>query len=286
MAWKNPGPIEGVTFVNARRRHISGVFRITLHAEDGTVISGLFHPGPPRRAPAFVLAPGFTHHVRQPSVQRIVARLARHAPVLALDLRGHGRSGGRCTVGPNEAMDVDAAVAYLRAQGYQRIVTLGFSLGGSVVLRQAALGDPPDAVISVSGPARWFVRDTPAMRRVHWLLEQPHGRWSARLLGVRLAGHWPRVPLSPIEIISRITVPRLIVHGTEDHYFPIADGRALSEAGDAEFWPIEGMRHAESSTTPQLVDRIARWAVDTVELPDRGEPTSPHGSAPTDRTEA
>lgn len=270
---KNPGPTEGITIVNSSRPDVSPMFRdrsITLRAEDGTRLRGVLHPGPGLPAPlGFVVGHGFTNHIRKPSVRAVLERLARHGPVLATDFRGHGRSGGRTTVGPNEAMDVDAAVAHLRAAGCERVVTIGFSLGGSVVLRQAALGTPPDAVISVSSPARWFVRDTAAMRRVHWLLEQPHGRLSARLLGVRLAGPWPRVPASPIELATRVEVPQLIVHGAEDHYFPLADALALAEAGGGEFWLVEGMRHAESSTSPELVDKIAAWAVDTVGPPDR-----------------
>ncbi|TWF94807.1 serine aminopeptidase S33 family [Saccharopolyspora dendranthemae] len=288
MRWKNPGPTEGVTFVNGAGRRVSGVFRdrsVTLRAEDGTRLRGVLHPGPGLPAPlGFVVGHGFTQHIRKPAVREVLERLSAHGPVLATDFRGHGRSGGRTTVGPNEAMDIDVAVAHLRALGCAQVVTVGFSLGGSVVLRQAALGTPPDAVISVSSPARWFVRDTPAMRRVHWLLEQPHGRLSARLLGVRLAGRWPRVPISPIELATRIDVPQLIVHGAEDHYFPPSDALALSEAGGGEFWLVEGMRHAESSTTPGLVDRIAAWALDTVGPPDRAR-SGPRRPDRTDRSE-
>ncbi|MCI2419683.1 alpha/beta hydrolase [Saccharopolyspora sp. K220] len=245
--------------------------RVALAADDGTVLRGLLYLGPGLPAElGFVVGHGFTNHVRKPSVRRVLERLSGHAPVLAVDFRGHGRSGGRTTVGPAEALDIAAAVQHLRDLGCERVVTVGFSLGGSVVLRHAALSAAPDAVISVSSPARWWVRDTPAMRRVHWLLEQPHGRWSARLLGVRLAPAWPDVPISPIELVPRIPVPLLIVHGDQDHYFPVADAVALSEAGGGELWLETGMRHAESATGPDLVDRIARWAADTVKPPDRG----------------
>lgn len=275
MRSKNPGPTGRVTFVNGSGRRVSPMCRprpVALSAADGTALCGLLLPGPGLPADlGFVVGHGFTNHTRKPAMQRIVHRLARHAPVLAVDFRGHGRSGGRTTVGPAEALDIDAAAARLRELGCRTIVTIGFSLGGSVVLRQAALGTPPDAVVAVSSPARWWVRDTPAMRRVHWLLEQPHGRWSARLLGVRLAPPWTEVPVSPIELVSRIRVPQLIVHGAQDHYFPAADAVALSEAGGGELWLEEGMRHAESATTPDLVDRIARWAAVTVGPPDRGD---------------
>ncbi|WP_093264198.1 alpha/beta hydrolase [Saccharopolyspora shandongensis] len=256
------------------------VRHVTLTAADGTPLRGHLYPGPGLPADlGFVVGHGFTNHVRKPAVRRVLERLASHAPVLAVDFRGHGRSGGRTTVGPAEALDIAAAVERLRELGCRKVVTVGFSLGGSVVLRHAALSTPPDAVISVSSPARWWVRETPAMRRVHWLLEQPHGRWSARLLGVRLAPPWPDVPISPIEVASRIPVPLLVVHGDQDHYFPVADALALSEAGGGEFWLVPGMRHAESSTSAELVDRIAGWAADTVGPPDRGGRWTPKATA-------
>lgn len=262
MRRKNPGPTGGITFMNGRRPFVTGmchVRRVALAAADGTPLRGLLYPGPGLPADlGFVVGHGFTNHVRKPYVRRVLERLAAHAPVLAVDFRGHGRSGGRTTVGPAEALDIAAAVERLRELGCRKIVTVGFSLGGSVVLRHAALSAPPDAVISVSSPARWWVRDTPAMRRVHWLL------------GVRLAPPWPDVPVSPIELVPRIQVPLLIVHGDEDHYFPVADAVALSEAGGGALWLEPGMRHAESATSPELVDRIAGWAADTVGQPDRG----------------
>ncbi|WP_460958691.1 alpha/beta hydrolase [Parasphingorhabdus pacifica] len=247
---------------------------VTLTAADGTALSGRLYSGGNGTADndlAFVLGHGFTNHIRKPVVRAVLERLAHHGPVLGLDFRGHGRSGGRSSVGTDEALDVTAAVRHLRSLGYARIATIGFSLGGSVVLRQAALGVPddrPDAVVAVSSPARWWVRETPAMRRVHWLLEQPHGRWSARLLGVRLDRPWPEVPTSPIELVDRIDpIPTLFVHGDHDHYFPVSDAIALSEARGGELWLEPGMRHAESATSSALVDRVAVWAAARVASP-------------------
>ncbi len=275
MRRKNPGRTDGVTFVNSARPRVKAMCRarsVMLSAADGTRLHGLLLPGPGLPADlGFAVGHGFTNHVGKPHVRRVLERLSRHAPVLGVDFRGHGRSGGRTTVGVAEELDIAAAVEHLRDLGCTRVVAVGFSLGGSVVLRHAARSDqPPDAVVSVSSPARWWVRDTPAMRRVHWLLEQPHGRWSARLLGVRLAPPWDDVPVSPIELVARIPVPQLIVHGEDDHYFPVADAVALSEAGGGALWREPGMRHAESAATPHLVDRIARWSAATVGPPDRG----------------
>ncbi|WP_181788171.1 alpha/beta hydrolase, partial [Streptomyces phytophilus] len=47
--------------------------------------------------------------------------------------------GGRSTVGDREVLDLAAAVAWARSLGHRRVATVGFSMGGSVVLRHGAL---------------------------------------------------------------------------------------------------------------------------------------------------
>jgi uncharacterized protein len=218
---------------------------------------------------AFVVGHGFTNNVTKPYVARVLARLAAHAGVVAFDFRGHGRSEGRSTVGADEIHDVEAAVLTARELGYRRIATVGFSMGASIVIRHAALGETrPDTVVSVSSPARWWSRETAPMRRVHWLLEQPHGKLAARAIGVRLGDSWVQPPESPLEVVARITpIPLLIVHGDLDHYFRPEHARSLHRAslGHAELWIEPGMRHAESAASPDLVDRMAAWVAASTE---------------------
>ncbi|WP_344931610.1 alpha/beta fold hydrolase [Saccharopolyspora gregorii] len=126
-------------------------------------------------------------------MRAVLRRLAEHGAVLAVDFRGHGRLRRSQLGRPRRGRGhVGGAGTAPRAR-HRRVVSVGFSLGGAVALRQAALADPverPDAMISVSGPARWWGVRTPGDAAVHWLLEQPHGRWAARLLGVRLGEEW------------------------------------------------------------------------------------------------
>jgi pimeloyl-ACP methyl ester carboxylesterase len=244
---------------------------ITTAAADGVPLAGvhLAAEGSGRRT-ALAVTHAFTHHVRHPITRGVLAALAAEAPVVALDMRGHGRSGGRNTVGDREALDVDAAVAAARGLGYEHVVTIGFSLGAAVTLRQAAIGDNrPDAVVAVSSPARWYSRETAPMRRVHWLLEQPHGRLAARMIGVRLDGAWEVVPPSPVEVVAGIDVPLLIVGFAGDPYFTPSHARALLAAagGRAQLWEEPGDGHGESGTHPALARRIARWAVATASGP-------------------
>jgi uncharacterized protein len=238
---------------------------VTATSADGVGLAGVHLSREARgQVSGLVVAHAFTHHVGHPTTRKLLAALAAVAPVVALDMRGHGRSGGHNTVGDREPLDLDAAVAVARDLGYERVATIGFSLGAAVALRQAASGaHRPDAVVAVSSPARWYSRETAAMRRVHWLLEQPHGRLAARAIGVRLDRGWEVVPPSPVEVVADIEVPLLLVHIAGDHYFSAAHARALATAagGRAESWSEPGDGHGESGTTPELARRIARWAL-------------------------
>lgn len=214
---------------------------------------------------AVVLAHGFTGSSGSPHVVRICQRLSELGiAVLSPDLRGHGRSAGATTAGELETLDVAAAVGWLRDAGYARVAALGFSMGGSAVLRYAGLpGGEADAIVSVSSPGMWFERGTRPMRVVHWVLEKRTGRTVLRLAKrVRVSGsRWDPVPEAPHEVVGAIGVPLLLVHGDADHYFPLRHIEALAAAAadHAEVWIEPGMTHAETGTTGELVDRIAAW---------------------------
>jgi pimeloyl-ACP methyl ester carboxylesterase len=218
----------------------------------------------------FVVAHGFTNSVARAPLHRLAGWLRPFGEVRALDFRGHGGSGGGSAVGGDpEVLDVDAAVRAARAAGAGAVVTVGLSMGGGVVLRQAALGrHRPDAVVSVSAVGRWYVRDTPPMRRVHWLLETTAGRrLAARLVRLRLGEPWPVPPPSPLEVVHRIApTPLLLVHGDEDPYFPLELFRSLARAAGpaAAVEVVAGMGHAESGITAPLVERIGRWVSATI----------------------
>ncbi|MGW0788523.1 alpha/beta hydrolase [Streptomyces sp. NPDC002911] len=294
--------------------------RTTLLTGDGVRIEAVYTPctagsgaagsGAPEGT-AVVLAHGFTGAADRPALLRAAEVFAQRAAVITFSFRGHGRSGGRSTVGDREVLDLAAAVTWARSLGHRRVVTVGFSMGGSVVLRHAALYTAPeaaesaseesgaagservarriearkahdgrsgahsgarahaladahtDAVVAVSAPARWYYRGTAPMRRLHWVVTRPAGRLVGRY-GFRTRIHredWDPVPLSPVEAVSLITAPLLIVHGDKDPYFPVDHPRMLAgAAGDeAELWLEHGMGHAENATDGELLARIADW---------------------------
>jgi pimeloyl-ACP methyl ester carboxylesterase len=242
----------------------------TLVSQDGVPIDAVHLPGPGDLV--IIVAHGFTGSWQRPSVWRVASRLRQAAGVITFDFRGHGRSGGLSTVGDYEIWDLDAAVAWARELGYQRIALVGFSMGASVVLRHAGLLGGADAVVSVSGPGRWYYRGTPRMRWVHRAIHRRAGRYAARRwLQTRIAsGGWDPVPVPPAEAAAKIApVPLLIVHGDKDLYFPLDHARQLYQAArePKELWVLPGMGHAESACTTELVDRIAGWVSRAVQDP-------------------
>ncbi|MCX4730584.1 S9 family peptidase [Streptomyces sp. NBC_01363] len=276
-----------------------GPLRTTLRTDDGVRIEAVYEPctagagvaaGASFDGTAIVLAHGFTGSVDRPAVRRAAGVFAGRAAVVTFSFRGHGGSGGRSTVGDREVLDLAAAVAWARALGHRRVVTVGFSMGGSVVLRHGALyaarpadcaeaggvakregrtgartEAPADAVVAVSAPARWYYRGTAPMRRLHWVVTRPMGRMVGRYgLHTRIDRNaWDPVPLSPVEAAGLIApAPLLIVHGDRDPYFPLDHPRSLADAaGDgAELWLERGMGHAENAADETLLTRIADWA--------------------------
>lgn len=248
-----------------------------LLAADGTPLLARFLPGPQESAPdsqesrpTLVLAHGFTGSWDRPEQARVADRFNRRFPVVAVDLRGHGESGGASTLGHREVLDVAAAIRWARLLGAGQVVTVGFSMGGGAVVRQAA--EPADAreqvsaVVAVSAPARWNYRGTRPMRLAHWAISGPTRRRLLRRMrrtrvdmGIWEAGE--RWPAEPRVAARELAVPLLVVHGDADHYFPIDHAAELGAGPTAETWLLPGFGHAENAADDELLDRIGDWAV-------------------------
>lgn len=255
----------------------------TLVTDDGVPIDAVYLP--PRAGDAdtagaagaadaadlaLVVAHGFSGSWQRPPMWRIANRLTRFGGVVCFDFRGHGRSGGRSTLGDRETRDLAVVVAWAHELGYRRVAAIGFSMGASVVLRYAGLADGAGelaALVSVSGPGRWYYRGTAPMRRLHWAVEHRTGRLVTKtFLNTRVhPARWDPVPVAPAEAAAMIaSVPLLVLHGDRDPYFPVDHAHQIFEAASdpKELWIEHGYGHAESATSNGLVDRIGEWVVE------------------------
>lgn len=259
--------------VSARRR-------LTLRTADGENLAALHLPAalPPGPGPrtAVVLAPGFSGWSERPAVRHLATDLHRCAPglgIVLVDLRGHGRSTGATTLGRLEVLDIDAAVLAAHDLGYARVITMGWSMGATCVLRHAAAAGGEvaghrvrgrvAAVVTISAISRWDVRDTTAMRRLHRIVGTRTGRALARhLMHVRIAPDAHVAPkATPVDAAAGLGVPLLVVHGEQDHYYGPEHGLALARAAsEATLWLVPGLGHAEDAAVrpdaPGLVERL------------------------------
>ena len=210
-----------------------------------------------------------------PHGRRIATWLNEFGGVVTFDFRRDGGSVCLSGVGDQEICGVDVAVGYVRELGYQRIVPLGFSMGGSVVLRHAGLIGGVDAVVAISSPGQWYYRGTRPMRLLHLAVGKRPGRLLARtVLKTRnINDKRETEPLPPADAAAMIApTPLLVVHGDQDAYFPVSHAQRIYSAArePKELWIVPGFGHAERGAAPALISRIGTWIRSTVGLDATG----------------
>lgn len=208
--------------------------------------------------PAVVFCHGFFGWHRKPRLVRFQEELAKRFTVYAFDFRGHGASGGVSTYGSREHLDVDAVVRRARADRFDRVVTVGGSMGGIAVIRHAALLKSVDAVLAVSTPALWDGHYSSPIRKIMWSLGTPSGRSLLRVLGLRVAPVWePAQP--PVELVGDVSpIPLVIVHGRDDHFFDDEQAWLLYRMAKPPKRLLLGapFGHAEDGYNPAFAEQI------------------------------
>lgn len=141
---------------------------VAIRAADGTTLAAVWHP-PAEPAPAVVLVHMLSrsHREWEPAAQ---ALNAVGFGVLAIDLRGHGDSGGSYADGlaPMQ-QDVQAAIDWVKARPEvraQRVGIAGASLGASLAIIAAA-SDPAVRSVALLSPGGEYrgIRCEASMRR-------------------------------------------------------------------------------------------------------------------------
>ena len=215
---------------------------LTLEASDGVVIAAWFVPQP--QANATVL---FCHGNAGNISDRLHSIQVLHElgyNVLIFDYRGFGRSTGS----PSESgtyLDADAAWRWLvetRGEPAERVVILGRSLGGAVAIELAGRHPPAALVVESTFTSLADI-----------------GQHHYRLLPVRLL---LKHRYESIDKVSKITCPKLFLHGTDDRLIPLVNGRRLYEAATAPKQFVEtpgGHNTAGFTHSPTYAKRLAAF---------------------------
>jgi pimeloyl-ACP methyl ester carboxylesterase len=125
----------------------AGFEAIPLKTSDGVALAAWY--APPANGTAIIVLHGAGGS--RESIRPYAEMLARHGyGVLAMDLRGHGESGGKVNrLGWQGTLDVGAAVAYLETQDdVEYIGGLGLSMGGEVLLGAASASPRINAIVA------------------------------------------------------------------------------------------------------------------------------------------
>ena len=139
----------------------AGAQRVTLRTDDGVSLAATWYEPGSRSAPAVILV-HMLHRSRR-DWEPVASRLAAEGiGALAIDLRGHGESGGGVVSGDAEqpdyaalVRDVAAARRYLASRGnvqQTRVGIAGASLGANLAVLEAA-GDQTVASLALLSPS-------------------------------------------------------------------------------------------------------------------------------------
>jgi uncharacterized protein len=220
-----------------------GFAGVTLTADDGIAIAAWYRA--PENGTAVVLAHGSTGSRES---LRPYARFLADAGygVLAIDLRGHGQSGGRANAFGWECVkDIRAAVDYLEGLGVQSIAALGLSLGGEVLLR-AAGGLPQIRAVISDGATQSMLADYLSMPS-----NQSFARsWTTRVLyrSVQLLTGQIPPETTILDSIASTDGTRLLLIAAEEKGGEVGYNRMFAEAarGRAELWSVPRAGHTQA----------------------------------------
>lgn len=147
-------------------------------------------------------------------------------------------AAGTYGLGSTEWHDVDAAVSYARRNGAQRILLMGWSMGGAIVL-QTMLQSPHAAAIS------GVILDSPVVNWREVLAYQAELNRVPAAIGslaiaalenpvsAKVAGAEAKIPFDDLNMLARadaLRVPTLILHSDDDGFVPSDASRALAAA--------------------------------------------------------
>lgn len=244
-----------------------------------------------------VLVHGWAFSAR--AFEPLVAPLARHGRVLALDLRGHG-DAPPAPPGHGVAAHARDLAAFLARERLERALLVGWSLGAQVALEALPLvgervaglallaatpcfaaragwdhGLPPASVRALSARVRH--RPEVALRRFFDGMfapeELPDGERAALAAAVLAAPLSLEAALAELEDLlvadqrprlDAIRLPTLLVHGERDPIcLPAASAFLAERVRAARRWLLPGVGHAPQLSRPALVaDLLARLATE------------------------
>ena len=163
-------------------------------------------------------------------------------PSLVVSYRNDGEAprsrGGAYALGAAEWRDVDAAIAYALRHGAERVILMGWSMGGAVALQTAVNSGHRDRIAGLileSPVVDWRTVLRFQARKAGMRAPLPDLAMGALSLPVtaRMSGAEDAIHFDRLDMVARaqeLTVPILILHSEDDGFVPADASHALAEA--------------------------------------------------------
>lgn len=163
-------------------------------------------------------------------------------PNLVVSYRNDGEAprsrSGAYALGASEWRDVDAAVSYALRHGAERVILMGWSMGGAVALQTAVNSGNRDRIagLILESPVidwRTVLRFQAREAGMHAPLPDLAMSALSVPLTARLSGAEDAIPFDRLDMVARaeeLAVPILILHSDDDGFVPADASHALREA--------------------------------------------------------
>lgn len=163
-------------------------------------------------------------------------------PNLVVSYRNDGEAprsrAGAYALGAAEWRDVDAAIAYALRHGAERILLMGWSMGGAVSLQTAVSSRYRDHIVGVilESPVvdwRTVLRYQARVAGIRAPLPDLAMGALQRPLTARISGADDSISFDSLDMVARaseLTAPMLILHSADDGFVPVDSSVALEQA--------------------------------------------------------
>ncbi len=191
-----------------------------------------------------ILAPGWFMTKDSKSFKEMSEVFSKYSDVVAMDFRGHGRSGGFYTFTRCEILDILTVMDYFH-KIYNNIYLVGFSLGASIVIEAATKRNYVKKVIAISAPAEFDKIENKMWKKEAWiptLKKCELKRWFSVRPSV-INGK----KVNAVDIIQKVKAPTLFLAGEKDPTVYNWHTKELYEKAvcDKRFELFEHCNHAE-----------------------------------------
>ncbi len=229
---------------------------ILIPAKDGAQLHGWWIPSK-ADAPTLILIHGWGRNLSR-TMNYIRALHPLGYNLLAFDARNHGESSpiAHPTVG-TFSEDALSAVDFI-SHSAREIGILGLSIGGGAAINTAGWDKRVKSVVTIgalSHPKEVMNLEFEKRNIPAFIASFLFGYMKLRF-GINFE------KIAPVNNIPHADAHILLIHGDKDETIPLAQGRALAAAGNAEtsqLWVVPEKGHSDCDTHPQFWEKVGAF---------------------------